>query len=152
MNEQLEKTEAMEAQYKKDTAEEKMVETMTLDELTSHIFSLEEGIKSNVYDKHQSVDIKDPDALVEDIEEILSAVLEISMRELYSRKIYPNFDIDSMNAIIEYRKNELNKFEDGTFDFGDIANHIFKLKLKNEIEVRSDIGHMEIPISKRAGC
>lgn len=135
-NEQLAE---MHEQYKNDIAEldDKLIEVMTLDELTSHIFSLEEDINSNVYDEHHSVDINDPDALVEDIESVFSAVLEISMREIYSRKIYPDFDKDSMKSIVDHKKMELKEFEDGTRDFGEVGNRIFKNRLKEEIEQRS---------------
>lgn len=117
--------------------EEKPFELMTLDELTTHIFSLEEAIKANMYDEYHSVEINDPDALVEDIEEVFDVVLEISMREIYSREIYPDFDRDSIKSIIDFRRKELREFEEGKRDWGEVGNNIIKRELRREIGLRN---------------
>lgn len=117
--------------------EEKPLELMTLNELTDFIFSFEEGINKNVYDEYHSVEINDPDELVDNIERIYEAVLEISMRQIYSKTLYPDFDRDSIKSIMKHRQKELREIEEGKRDWGEVGNNISKRKLRREIGLRN---------------
>lgn len=113
----------------------KPVQSMTMDKITDYIFSFENGININVYDGNHNVAISDPHKLVQDVNDILGAVLEMSRRHIAIRCECPNFNIDcAKDLIIANQKERLEELKNKPESK---VNIILIRQLEEELQLRT---------------